>query len=905
MHRVLQMRGCLAASINGMRFFERSFELDGLGTAALLLDWRDCWHLHGWAGDCPPGGPPRLQDMAGVERLARHRVAHGTGQRLADVAAALGRQRLPPFSIELTEPLLTLPLRWQQVFKYLPTINAPPLRALADPGTDLHILQTALLAAQNSKPDLPASLAVTPPTDQAPTSTRPPPRPTADGSVRWVRAETVLSSAQWVASQVSTSPKKPGQVVIVAEQQRSLLTAALASAGWPGSLTGQRLGHGSRFKPTLQLLHLALRLLQEPLDFTVLMQFLAHSINPLPTAACQRLTERLARTPGTGGAAWDALLLDLAGFSVPPVDEPLDANDGAAFAPPAERLAVLRYWLEQARHPRLPGTPISALLERTDRLAEFFSLRDAQALRGSTEASVFAAACDWTRHCAAALRVLPEQGLEHLSPALLDQLLNLAPSAGSINSPALPLAVPSALGEGLDASHSEPAIVNAPAALLDSCPQVYWWHLVPPAPPDPLHWSKVELSALASVGMVLPSAGQQTQAAALAAIRPILLAQERLTLVLPPQGQALHPLWWAMRAALPNQTISVIEDLLLAPTPAKASQHAASPRGQSEASYADHHGLASLRYQALPPLRRWWQLPPDVPLVWHKPYSLSSLLPLLFNPYQWVLAYPAQLRAAALMSLPDEFTLTASLAHRLVERLFHSPGSLGWRPEHVDAWFDAAFMPLIAQEGAPLLMAGRQAELLSFRHQLRVALLRLHQLVQQSGARIASAELDLAGHCAGFELRGGTDLLLQLSGGGSCLIDLKLAGAGKYRQKLKSRTHLQLALYAELVKQGSGSLPEIAYFVLDSAELLTPACGLFNGVRPVDMGVDTNATLWQQLQNSWAWRRRQLQAGRIEVVLEATEPDAASSPPPDGLATELLNRRYNPFVNLSGWEATP
>ncbi len=48
--RVIQYRDCLARSLTDHRFYTRSFRTDELGTAALLLEWRDTWRLAGWTG---------------------------------------------------------------------------------------------------------------------------------------------------------------------------------------------------------------------------------------------------------------------------------------------------------------------------------------------------------------------------------------------------------------------------------------------------------------------------------------------------------------------------------------------------------------------------------------------------------------------------------------------------------------------------------------------------------------------------------------------------------------------------------------------------------------------------------------------------------------------------------------
>ena len=618
--RVLQMRGCLADEMNGQRFFERSFFLDEIGTAATLLGWRDDWHLHGWVGSFASNASSRLRDMGCVEALAQDRVAPNVGQRLVQVAVALSGARLPCFSIELTEPLDQLPACWRQVFSYLPTQDAPALGAVAQPGSDLFHLQTSLLNThQNGR------------ICAAPVQ--------RDGSVRWVRAQTVLAASHWLAGQAGR------QRVVVAEHPVALLEAVLESAGRPRLGLGSGSGSGSGLqrvcRPTLQLLGLALRLLRAPLDFTNLKLFLTHPVNPLPAASCHRLMERLATTPGVGGDDWAALLLSLADTSVP----------GHQL-----RWAELGYWLEHPRYPREPGIPIDVLIERTERIARFLSSSAPQASADGLPGNAFRAGTEAAFEFAAALSLFKAQGRAHLGMAMLDKLLELALGDGSLNRQRWAQCV------------AQDAAVTSGAALIEPFAEVLWWQLQPSplgARRMNLPWSNSDVLALAAAGALLPDAVQVAQAAAMTALRPILLAQHCLTLVLPAPGQELHPVWWLVKAALPDLSVCAVEDMLI--------------NNRNNTGVAAGLHLQPIIHQALPVLRRWWQMPADIAIKSAQAYSFSSLEPLVFNPYQWVLAHPAQLRTAALLRFPNEFTLTANLAHRLVERLYRKQGCLAWR----------------------------------------------------------------------------------------------------------------------------------------------------------------------------------------------------------------------------------
>ena len=152
----------------------------------------------------------------------------------------------------------------------------------------------------------------------------------------------------------------------------------------------------------------------------------------------------------------------------------------------------------------------------------------------------------------------------------------------------------------------------------------------------------------------------------------------------------------------------------------------------------------------------------------------------------------------------------------------------------------------------------------------------------------------------------GNNLVLERdspSGADRAIIDMKWSGFKKYSQKLAKNRHLQLALYAELLRQKTGAWPALAYFILDEARLLASDNQIFAQARQVKPETDeTAAHLWQRFLTSYAWRREQLEAGHIEVALEGILEDEDSAPPETAIAPEYLNESYNDYLCLAGWE---
>jgi hypothetical protein len=464
---------------------------------------------------------------------------------------------------------------------------------------------------------------------------------------------------------------------------------------------------------------------------------------------------------------------------------------------------------------------------------------------------------------------LIEQGVERIGPEALDKLLSQATARGTDN----PL---------LQAQAGAQACVTDAAALIEPFDEVFWWHLAAVPLPPPYVWSPSELRQLREAGVELPAIDALLARQARGWLQPILHARKHLTLVLPRAGEEVHPVWLLVSAILDKPPITAVEAVLTE----------AAVNGET----------SPVAHRPLPARRRWWQLPAGAAIRWPDSASFSSLEQLFFNPYRWVLHYAARLYPSALLGLGDDFRLLGNLAHRMVERLYRQEGAQDFTREQVLAWFDAHLDQVVAEEGAVLLMPGRRADLESFRLRFRDSLARLHGYLKAAKAIRVEPEKALEGSTTIGPIRGSSDLLLTFAGGGQAIVDLKWKGEKKYREKLATQTHIQLAIYGKLSERATSRWPAVAFYILHGGEMLTTAAGLFPGVSEIAAPEGATAQLWQRIAATYAWRRAQIDAGAIELVFEGLEPTDESAPPEDALPIEPLDHRYDPYVNLAGWE---
>ncbi len=667
-----------------------------------------------------------------------------------------------------------------------------------------------------------------------------------DGSLRVVRAETGLVAARWVAHALTPSQ---GGAAIVAEQGRTLLDATLDAA----DAARQGFLDASPLAPALQVLPLALATVWEPLDVYALLQFLSHPIGPVPGYARRRLAEIIAQFPGIGGQRWKEAVEEIIRHHP---DRAADLRQAVAF------------WVEHPRYRPEQGAPIAALLDRTRRVRDYFGARlaDDDVNRSAAAATGVAQAGAVT----AALETLAAQGESSVNPAELEALVAQCTAQGAPNF----------------AMHAEVGCVPSvsdPGALVEPFDRVIWWQMGAPSLPGHYPWSASEVASLARAGVELPPLADLLKNRADEWLRPVLNARKQLVLVLPPTGEESHPLWQEIQWFVEGVRPEPVEGLI-----------ASGAAGD----------LPPIAHAPLPARRRWWSLPREARIPSRDRESYSSLNAFLNAPYQWVLRYAARLNPSNLLSVADENLLYGNLAHRLIDRFFRTDGALGLRGNALATWFSREFAAVVAEEGAVLLMPGRRGDYERLRSALERAIAEFQRQFAAAGIDAVEPERVLAGTFAGGDLEGIADLVVRNWSGQLGIVDMKWSGGTYYQDRLAKNRHLQLAVYAEMLRQETGAWPQVSYFILEASRLVAPDTGFFPQARAVHSGGGgSTAQLWDRFVAGWKWRRSQIDAGMIEVAAESIDPTEESVAPLEALEPEVLPEEYNDYRWLAGWES--
>ena len=366
-------RDCLAECDDWVRFYHRSFDVDPVGVARTLNEWRQQWYLHGWNGSFPDEVGGRFGDMAAVESLATERVPLGVGQRLRSVLALLDKRRTQISEVEVLDDADDLPVLWRRVLEHFGCSATPASTGRAPMDSDLGKLQ-ALLAGSRARPL------------------------EGDGSLVVARAFSRDVTAQATAEMLRQLDD-PSRAVVVASRDGIILDNALERVGLP------RAGfqHYSPFRAANQVLKLAFALIWQPLDPHRLLQFLIHPVNPLPWRVRGRLAEAVASQPGIGGPAWQEAM---AGID-------------------ADQTGDAEFWTTPARYDTSQGAPVAEIQPRASRIATWLATRLATA-DDAEESAVFSAAYSQAAALTSTSARMAEGGRQRINKIELDSLIDEA-----------------------------------------------------------------------------------------------------------------------------------------------------------------------------------------------------------------------------------------------------------------------------------------------------------------------------------------------------------------------------------------------------------------------------------------------------------------------------------------------
>jgi hypothetical protein len=829
----------LLAEGGDVPFYAASFEADRLATAVALLAWRDELLLAGWDFQATEAAPPRLRQIAEVERFFAVKMqapenkvqAAGFADRFAQVLEALQTLRLPFEKVLLHEPEhLQQPViqRLMAIFReqgipvetLRPSVQAPEGSALAR-------LQRHLLG-------LPAEAVP----DEAPLP-----------SLFVLRARRDSDAAVLLAQLLCENPDiRP---LFLLPEMNLLLEQNLLQEGFPSLGTPSN----SLARPALQVLKLAQAFLWEPVDVFKVMEFVTLPLKPLDYGLALEIARMLAQKPGLLSDNWYAAVFGYLERAEVPESARKQYN----------------FWFDRRRYRADATAPKRDAIGLYAYLQEWAIEHHEES--GGNNSSLLVLA-EQARRIREMLEALPEQRIGFLE---LERIVRTVyePSPVQLN----------------PAEQGRFDYVQQPGAIAAPTDSVVWWNcLFESATPPPDKWQEAERQHLRQRQVSLADPAQQGELLRYQHMRPVLQARRQLLLLVPEQADGVE--------AVPNLLLGDIE----AAVAEHQACHYQLDRAEDRQRLAAHWALRPAEPLPLRPiLRPHAQLRIERPELLSLPEyeTPTNLENLLYYPHRWFFPQQLQLRPGSLLSITGDNTLLGNLAHRFFEELLPREDLFSLERADIQNFIDTEAETLLEREGATLLLYGREPERLAFLNKVKNAAWNLVSLLRSNGWQVHATEMELNGAFCGRPVRGKADLVLRRDAE-MAIVDLKWSGANRRKTLIMNGEDLQLVLYAQLLPPPD-QWPHTAYFILEEGKMIARNTAAFREAIVAGRGEDQSAAcalIYEKMQKTYTWRMEQLRKGLLELrtARSAVELEALY----EGQLFELLEMkqedgRYDPY----------
>ena len=806
-------------------FYTASFLSDQLATATDLLSRRDELKQAGWSFQMDKTCPERLKVLAELEQkielstnneespTGKIQLSYGFSDRFSQVLDVLPTRNITIQKTYLVEPFELLPVHFQRLFTILKRMGVE-ISEIPEPRfqgiSDLNIFQAAL---QNEVK----------PTKQI---------AKADGSLLILRSKRETDAAAYVAKLLHRNPNF--QPLILSVEKNRILDNALIQEGLPsmGILSA------SSARPMLQIIKLAPAFLWEPIDPYKIMEFVTLRVKPLEEELANRIARQLAETPGIGGDRWLAMIRNYFDELVNKALEDKNID--------TETIRdQYRFWFRRNRYNTSDAVPIQEVEEIYQYLSywAFQQFEDS----GSRNPSLLVLS-EQARRIQELLQTLPEKSLTYLE---LERIIRTIYESSPV------------LFKVQEVGFCN--FIHHPSAFLAPVPKLLWWNFVQM---EQSHffsrWYADERTYLVKFSIALETPRDENARLIWQRRQPIVHAKEQVLLVIPARivgkESHFHPLFSDLQATFKNlDAITVSTD-------------------QPESQDLFTHFFDVPQYVQLKPIALG-NPKPFLHLATLNDYLLkdyetyTSLDALLYYPYQWVFKYKTKFIKSSILSVVKDRTLLGNLSHRFFEQLLKQDIT-NWSKSDVEGWIDEQSKKMFTQEGASLLMYGREPEKVNFLNRLKYAAWSLISALQNNHWQVLDTEMDIVGNFLDIEIRAKADLVLK-RGKEVAVVDLKWRGIAHRETMIRNQEDLQLVLYSKLIDEPD-NWAHTSYFIIEKGKLIARNTQAFQEANPIQPDADhtvVHETILNKMEATYRWRQHQIEQGWIEVRCEQTKHD--------------------------------
>ncbi|MEL6717327.1 MAG: PD-(D/E)XK nuclease family protein [Bacteroidota bacterium] len=806
-------------------FYRNSFLADQMATATEMLSRRDELLLSGWDFEHKSADlPARLAVLGQLEALIfvnlydeklkedyQITLSPGFSDRFQQILRHVEKRKNNIEQIYTLEPSPILPNHFQRLFECLKKegtkVESIPQTPI-NGDSDLANFQTLLL----------------------PNTPRKKHTLKQDGSLLLLQCKRETDGADYLAKLLRKNPNwKPH--ILMTEKNRTLDTALIQEG-----LPSMGILSASLARPMLQIIKLAPTFLWNPIDPFKLMEFVNLKVKPLEEELSNRIAQQLAQAPGIGGEGWAIMLKNY-------FDEIEAKAQNDSYINAGEIRQQYNFWFRRDRYSTAQRVPIEEVIEIYNYLKEwsFQAFEDS----GNRSQSLLVLS-EQAKRIEELLNTLPESALSYLE---LERIIRT-------------IYEPSPVAFRAQEVGFYP-FVHHPTAFLHPVDELIWWNF---SQSEPNHffsrWYKKERAYLEQQHITLETPKEENARLIWQRSQPILHAKNQVILLMPEQVEGkkvhLHPLYSDLQAAFGDlEAISLNID---------------EPEGQTVfEAFFQLPRFEALESQQLGYPKPFFQIQNLQEYLKVSQETYTSLDSLFYYPYQWILRYKTRLKKSSILSVVKDNTLLGNLAHRFFERLLKQEKVTDWSKEQIENWIDEQAKKMFGQEGAVLLMYGREPDKINFLNRLKYASWSLISCLHNNGWQVKDTEMNLEGQFEDAALKAKADLVLQ-RGEELAIIDLKWRGL-RYRESLiKNQEDLQLVLYSKLIGNPT-DWAHTSYFIIEKGKMIARNNQAFQEVDAIDTETghaEMHDLILSRMNATYHWRRQQIEKGLIEVRCEQT-----------------------------------
>ena len=263
-------------------------------------------------------------------------------------------------------------------------------------------------------------------------------------------------------------------------------------------------------------------------------------------------------------------------------------------------------------------------------------------------------------------------------------------------------------------------------------------------------------------------------------------------------------------------------------------------------------------------------------LEWPAYLSPTAISTLVEYPFDYLMERMLNIVSTGPGSIPDVKTTMGTVAHAVIERLFAPrDGKSGSRVEEIELRihneFDEQVRRQIESCGAILYLPENRLDAELLKEQLRRCLGILLEIIRDNHLTVTGCEqmvkkdMHLLQNDKDWDMLGYIDMTLEDANHHPVVFDFKWTSSKSYhRDLLTANRSVQLELYRIMLSAEKRDCVErTAYFLMPEGHLYSKEH--FEGIHCTQLQADNNADIVEQLRQSFFYRKKQLDEGKVEV----------------------------------------